>query len=133
VAADSLARARPVFDAFQAAGSLPGQREGSGRLSVFIYARQLTGIDRLRARMFAPLSGTMEDPATGSASAALGAYLVSLNPRADGDFAITIEQGVEMGRPSEIHLAVRKSQGKVESVKISGRCVTVMRGVLQIS
>ncbi len=133
VNADSLGKARPVFDAFQAAGSLPGQKDKAGRLSIFIYARKHAGIDRLRARMFAPLSGTIEDPATGSASAALAAYLASLDPPTDGDFAIIIEQGIEMGRPSEIHLSVRKSQGKVDSVKISGRCVTVMRGVLEIS
>jgi trans-2,3-dihydro-3-hydroxyanthranilate isomerase len=104
-----------------------------GRLSIFAYARAGAGIETLRARMFAPLAGTFEDPATGSASGALGAYLASLEPRADGEFRITIEQGVDMGRPSEINLRVLKSAGKVTSVKISGRCVHVMRGVLELA
>lgn len=118
------------LDGFRAAAS---RGDGTyGRLSVFAYAREDNGIERLRARMFAPLAGTFEDPATDSASGALGAYLASLDPRTDGDYRITIEQGVDMGRPSEINLRVLKSAGQVTSVRISGRCVQVMRGVLEL-
>lgn len=76
--------------------------------------------------MFAPLDNVPEDPATGSASAALGAYLVSLAPDADMNVRITIEQGVEMGRRSVITLDVVKSGGIVTDVVISGGCVSVM-------
>jgi len=78
--------------------------------------------------MFAPLDNVPEDPATGGASAALGAYLVSLAPDRDMNVRITIEQGVEMGRRSIIALDVVKSGGIVTDVVISGSCVPVMRG-----
>jgi trans-2,3-dihydro-3-hydroxyanthranilate isomerase len=90
------------------------------------------GIAHLRARMFAPLSNIPEDPATGSASAALAAHLAQLDPRRDGDFAITIEQGVEMGRRSLIEVEVVKRDGDVASVRIAGRCIPVMQGRIEI-
>jgi trans-2,3-dihydro-3-hydroxyanthranilate isomerase len=81
--------------------------------------------------MFAPLSNTMEDPATGSASAALGAYLVSRQKESDVSTNLVIEQGVEMGRPSVIKLRVRKVRGTVSEVSVAGRCVAVMRGTIE--
>ena len=129
---DSLADARAVFDAFAEAAGEHGHADLTGRFSTFVYARLGEGYDRLRARMFAPLSGNFEDPATGSASAALGAYLTSLEPVTEGDFRIEIEQGVEMGRRSEITLDARKEGGEVQEVKITGQCVQVMRGVLTL-
>ena len=66
-----------------------------GRFSLYLYAR--TGTATLAARMFAPLVGTYEDPATGSAATPLAALLLSLT---DGDrAAFEIHQGVKMGRP----------------------------------
>ncbi|NKB54928.1 MAG: PhzF family phenazine biosynthesis isomerase [Alphaproteobacteria bacterium] len=129
---DSLATAHANLDAFRAAAERYGLADLSGRFSVFVYARRGEGIDALRARMFAPLSNNWEDPATGSASAALGAFLVSLEPQADRAARIVIEQGVEMGRPSEIVVNARKSSGKVDSVTIEGRCVPVMQGTLTL-
>jgi trans-2,3-dihydro-3-hydroxyanthranilate isomerase len=82
--------------------------------------------------MFAPLDNVPEDPATGSASAALGAYLVSLAPETDMNVRITIEQGVEMGRRSVITLDVVKFNGIVTDVVISGSCVSVMRGEISL-
>ncbi len=128
----SLAKAHAVLDAFKTAAKDHGHADASGRFSTFVYARLGAGTDRLRARMFAPLSGNFEDPATGSASAALGAFLTSLDPAPDGDFRIEIEQGVEMGRPSKIILDTRKSGGEVLEVKITGQCVQVMRGTLTL-
>jgi trans-2,3-dihydro-3-hydroxyanthranilate isomerase len=78
--------------------------------------------------MFAPLDGILEDPATGSASAALAALRASLLPAQDAELALTIEQGVDMGRPSTIHLLARKEGGIVTRVEVSGASVTVMRG-----
>lgn len=127
-----LARTHAVMDAFREAAETYGFADLSGRFSIFAYARLGAGCDKLRARMFAPLSGNFEDPATGSASAALGAYLTALEPAVDGDFRITIEQGVEMGRPSEILLDLRKSGGQVQEVKVTGHCAPVMRGVLTL-
>ncbi|MBB4575565.1 PhzF family phenazine biosynthesis protein [Rhizobium lentis] len=123
---ETLAAARPNLAGFQVAA---GRQTTSGHdFSLFVYARSAENPWNIRARMFAPLDNVPEDPATGSASAALGAYLVSLAPDADMDVRIIIEQGVEMGRRSIIALDVVKSGGIVTDVVISGRCVSVMRG-----
>ncbi|TQV80479.1 PhzF family phenazine biosynthesis protein [Denitrobaculum tricleocarpae] len=128
----SLAKTRAHFDAFSTAARSYGFVDLSGRFSAFVYARLGQGIARLQARMFAPLSGNFEDPATGSASAALGAYLATLDPQADGVIEIDIAQGVEMGRPSKIGLRVIKEGGRAVEVKISGHCVQIMQGLLRI-
>ncbi|MBB3646823.1 trans-2,3-dihydro-3-hydroxyanthranilate isomerase [Rhizobium sp. BK619] len=123
---EALAAARPNLAGFQAAA---GRQTTSGHdFSLFVYARTSENPWHIRARMFAPLDNVPEDPATGSASAALGAYLVSLAPDADMNVRITVEQGVEMGRRSIIALDVVKSNGIVTDVIISGSCVAVMRG-----
>lgn len=123
---DSLGRARPDLDAFrQAVTRHPG--DGLG-FSVFLYVRDPSRPGHIRARMFAPLDDVPEDPATGSASGVLAAYLVASMPEADIRTNLTIEQGVEMGRRSIIELDVTKQQGKVTDVRISGRSVFVMRG-----
>ncbi|MBX5238121.1 PhzF family phenazine biosynthesis protein [Rhizobium sp. NLR22b] len=122
----ALSAARPNLTGFQAAA---GRQTTSGHdFSLFVYARTPENPWAIRARMFAPLDNVPEDPATGSASAALGAYLVTLTPEADMNVRITIEQGIEMGRRSVITLDVAKSGGIVTDVIISGSCVAVMRG-----
>ncbi len=131
VTAEGLSNAQPDVKAFRNAALRDGRLDSTSRFSLFIYTRADDGT-RLRARMFAPLSGTFEDPATGSASAALAAFLATLDPRPDGEVAFAIEQGVEMGRPSEIALRVQKSQGEARRVDISGRCVEVMKGDLAV-
>jgi len=60
----------PDLAAFRKAAA---QRPAGNRLSLHLYARDE---NRIRARIFAPLSGTWEDPATGSANAKLAALLV---------------------------------------------------------
>ncbi|MGH7212365.1 MAG: PhzF family phenazine biosynthesis protein, partial [Acetobacteraceae bacterium] len=75
---EALSRAAPDLGAFRAAVAdrdLPGDR-----FSLHLYARHDGEATRLRARMFAPLSGTIEDAATGSANAALAALLTALAP-----------------------------------------------------
>ncbi|MCW1752499.1 PhzF family phenazine biosynthesis protein [Rhizobium acaciae] len=127
---EALATARPNLAGFQAAA---GRQTTSGHdFSLFLYVRTAENPWNIRARMFAPLDNVPEDPATGSASAALGAYLVSLAPEADMNVRITIEQGVEMGRRSVITLDVVKSGGIVTDVVISGGCVSVMRGEISL-
>jgi trans-2,3-dihydro-3-hydroxyanthranilate isomerase len=122
----ALALARPNLAYFQeAAGPTP---EGSHDFSLFVYVRSPDHPWNIRARMFAPLDNVAEDPATGSASAALGAYLVSLEPDANMTVSLTIEQGVEMGRRSVIGIDVVKLDGIVTDVTISGACMPVMRG-----
>ncbi len=93
-----------------------------GHLSLFVYVRDG---DRVRARMFAPLSSIVEDPATGSANAPLGALLLQLD---GGDAArFTVRQGVEMGRPS---LLIVEAERTVDGIlaHVSGTCVAMLKG-----
>ncbi len=122
---EALAAASPNLNGFQAAARGVA---GSHDFSLFLYVRPAATPWNIRARMFAPLDNVIEDPATGSASAALSAYLVSLLPEADVSQHVTIEQGVEMGRRSIIELDVVKTAGTVADVTISGSCVPMMKG-----
>ena len=127
---EALGKARPDLDAFhEATASHP--REG-GDFSLFLYVRSTENPWHIRARMFAPLDNVPEDPATGSASGALAALLASSDPAQDGEIRMTIEQGVEMGRRSIIELEVVKHVGVVTDVRITGRCVQVMRGSIAL-
>lgn len=121
VAPAALARAIPDLAAFRSAiGGLP---ELKGRMSIYLYARD--GGAKIRARMFAPLAGTVEDPATGSAATPLAALLLSLGKEQSAEFDIT--QGVEMGRPSLLHVAARRTPDGIRAT-VRGGCVPVLRG-----
>ncbi|OCO98008.1 MULTISPECIES: PhzF family phenazine biosynthesis protein [unclassified Ensifer] len=126
----TLSTARPNVTAFQAANVRYKPEEDS--FSLFLYSRSAQQPWQIRARMFAPLDNVNEDPATGSASAALSAHLVALLPDPDIDVDIAIEQGVEMGRRSLIGASVRKRDGVVRQVSLSGECVDAMRGVIDL-
>jgi trans-2,3-dihydro-3-hydroxyanthranilate isomerase len=83
-----------------------------------------------RVRMFAPDIGVPEDPATGSAAAALGGYL---GRRAgDGEHGWELEQGVEMGRPARLTVEARVEGGRVTSIQVGGAAVLVGRGTLDV-
>jgi trans-2,3-dihydro-3-hydroxyanthranilate isomerase len=97
---------------------------------IMIYYQSESGV--VHARMFGPLSGIYEDPATGSAAAALAGLLASQDQRMDANIKYEISQGVEMGRPSEIFLEATKAAGEIEAVAIAGRCVAVITGTLSI-
>ena len=132
VAVDALARAKPDPAAFADAAQRFPTRSGS--FSLHLYARTGTREGpHLRARMFSPLSGTVEDPATGSANGALGALLASLAPEPDFVLEQQILQGVEMGRPSMLTVSVEKIGGSVRRVRVGGRCVLAMEGTLRIT
>jgi trans-2,3-dihydro-3-hydroxyanthranilate isomerase len=100
---------------------------------VFLFTRD-TGEHRvdLRARMFAPQHGIGEDPATGSAAAALAGLLAALDPASSGLFHWNIAQGVEMGRASLIEATAEKHAGAVRAVRIAGAAVPVMEGWIEI-
>ena len=82
--------------------------------------------------MFAPLGGVLEDPATGSANAALAALLTSLAPGVNLNLMYEIEQGIEMGRPSRSIATARKTGEGPVSATVAGDCVPVMRGWLDL-
>jgi trans-2,3-dihydro-3-hydroxyanthranilate isomerase len=125
---EALSQARPNVQRFvEADAALP---RSDGGFALFLYVATPGAAHDLSARMFAPLDNVMEDPATGSASAALAAYRIALMPEADAEVALSIEQGADMGRPSRIRLLVRKVAGQVQQVIVGGSCVPVMRGEL---
>jgi trans-2,3-dihydro-3-hydroxyanthranilate isomerase len=127
---EALSRASPDLAAFRAA--VTRFPDLAGRLSLYLYTWVGGEERRIRCRMFAPLGGTVEDPATGSAAATLAALLTSLAPGDNVDLLYAIEQGVEMGRPSLIIAsAVKTGEGPV-SASVAGTCVPVMRGTLQV-
>lgn len=87
----------------------------------------------IHARSFAPFLGIPEDPATGSAGGALGAYLVRQRIIPADYFAkINIKQGVEMGRPSSIKVQIEESEGRIRSVQAGGTSLLVIEGSLII-
>ncbi len=127
---DALSRAQPDIGAFRAAAEkFPDM---AGRFSLHVYVRKDGDATRLRTRMFGPLGGVLEDPATGSANAALSALLVSLAPGEDVALHFEIEQGVEMGRPSLLIGGARKTAEGAVLATIAGSCVPVMRGTLEV-
>ena len=109
-------------------------QELKDRLGVsFIYAftRETTRPhSHVHGRMFAPEAGILEDAATGAANGPLGCYLYEyrLLPHHSDDLEIISEQGFEMGRPSIIHINVKGYDGKINEVKIGGKCVLVGQG-----
>jgi trans-2,3-dihydro-3-hydroxyanthranilate isomerase len=86
----------------------------------------------VQVRMFAPLFGIPEDPATGSGSVALAGLLASLRREPDLSLKFRIGQGIDMGRPSLLEAGAEKHGGKITAMWIGGRCVPMMRGVLEI-
>jgi trans-2,3-dihydro-3-hydroxyanthranilate isomerase len=121
---EALAAVKPDLGAFD--------RHFAGRPGDALYLYVRTADGEVRARMLAPLHGVIEDPATGSAAAALTGYLAHLAPAADGTLPLAITQGVEMGRPSRIQGAADKSGGKVAAVRVGGPSVAVMEGFLTV-
>lgn len=89
------------------------------------------GVD-VHVRMYAPGSGVPEDPATGSAAAALGGYLSAADGRDEGSFRWTVEQGLEMGRPSLIRVEAERRGGATSRVRVGGAAVEVSRGVMSV-
>ncbi|MDG2284300.1 MAG: PhzF family phenazine biosynthesis protein [Alphaproteobacteria bacterium] len=122
----ALGRCQPRLDAFKI--HLPVETTDG----LYLYARTGEGPEiNLRSRMFSPLHGIVEDPATGSAAAMLGALLGKLEAGSN-DLTVTIDQGVEMGRPSRIDVGVRRANARVDAVTVGGNAVPVMRGVITI-
>lgn len=107
-------------------------RKGATGCHAFTRETIEIGASRAHARFFAPADNIAEDPATGSACGALGAYLIhhgalSLEPE-DDRYKFVIEQGDFIHRPSRINLDVKGTAQAVEEVKVGGPSVLVARG-----
>jgi trans-2,3-dihydro-3-hydroxyanthranilate isomerase len=124
---DAVARAKVHADAY---ARVLG---GSWAPEVLLFAREgeRAGSD-LHGRMFAPLFGIPEDPATGSAAAALAGYLAGRSPQRDGTLRWRLEQGFEMGRPSILDIEADVAGGAVTAVRVGGASVLVCEGEMEI-
>jgi trans-2,3-dihydro-3-hydroxyanthranilate isomerase len=105
--------------------------EGVAPPQVHLYTKSSDEFD-IRARMFSPLDGVPEDPATGSANCALAGLLSHYDEAPDGNFSWRIAQGVEMGRPSVLEARALKKDGVVMNAWIGGDCVLVSEGLIEV-
>ncbi len=90
---------------------------------------------QVHCRVFAPAVGIDEDPVTGTAAGALGAYVVrhGLLPQGkDGITRFAIEQGAEIGRPGRIEVEVTRDEEEFVRVRVGGRAVVTLTGSLRI-
>ena len=126
----ALTRATPDSARFRSAvEAFPSL--GPRRLPLYLYAHdgKAADVTRLRARMFSPLSGTIEDAATGSAATPLAALLLSLTTQSEARYDIT--QGVEMGRPSLLACTARRASDGIRA-SVGGGCVPVLKGEISL-
>ena len=124
---DALARARPQeplwSDILNTLGTVGGY--------LFAKGGQDPATD-YRTRMFNPSGEGTEDPATGSAAALFASQLFQALGLTDGTHAFRIEQGYEMGRPSDIEMEADVRAGRLVAVRVAGRAVRVMEGQLSL-
>ena len=122
--------ATPDLDAFNRLC----EASGADNHAMFLFTPERGPDDAtVYSRMFAPGLGIFEDPATGSASGPLGCYLVThgvVPPgRAGGILSL---QGVKMGRPSRVHVAIGLDAGEITRVQVGGEAVLVGEGYLDV-
>ncbi|MGB8622743.1 MAG: PhzF family phenazine biosynthesis protein [Paracoccaceae bacterium] len=122
----------PVADAGALARARPTEPQWScvmaawGADGAWLYTPD--GAAGYRARMFSPSAGIPEDPATGSAAAIFAAELLCAGRLGEGENRVSITQGVEMGRPSQIALRIELQDGALTAVHIRGSAVPVSSG-----
>lgn len=127
---DALRRAIPDVAVIRSVMPLGGSD------AIWCYTRDVPpgdgGLD-VQARMFSPLDGTGEDPATGSGTAAAaGLWAALASDQSDGELRYRVGQGVDMGRPSALLPRVVKRDGEIISVHIAGHAVEVMSGTFEL-
>lgn len=124
VSAAALARAQCDLPAFRAIASRYPRFA-----QIFLVCLFCRDGNRVRSRVFAPLSGTIEDPATGSAAAALTGWL--LHGGRGEHLALEVVQGVELGRPSRMSCEARRQGDRIQTW-VGGGCVPVFRGEAEV-
>lgn len=123
---EAIARAKPNASVWE---EVFNERSG---WSAYVYCRETVNHEaHFHARMFAPQAGIPEDPATGSAVASLVGAIAEFDAPSDGPHRVVIEQGIEMGRPSRIHLELDLDAGQVTSGRIGGHAVLFAEGALE--
>ena len=121
----AVSRARVRFDAWE------HETPGYASRHVMVFAMGGESAD-VRARVFVPELSVPEDPATGSACAALAGWLAERTPRLDGTLRWSVEQGIEMGRPSRLELEADRAGGRTVAVRVGGKSVVVAAGELRL-
>lgn len=123
---DAISRCRPDLNRFDAVFG----DNGPGRVYMFCGETAERG-HQFHARMFAPGMGIPEDPASGSAVAALSGLIAASGGLADGEHALRVEQGFEMGRPSVIELGITIRAGALSAATIGGGAIVVGEGAIE--
>lgn len=122
--AAALAAAQPETGAFRLA-----EAKFPNPVDFFAIAPYIRHANHVDMRMFAPLSGVPEDPATGSAAAALGALQCHLD---NAPVRLTISQGVQMGRPSALKVQAQAPTKDRSIVQVAGNAVRTMQGSIEL-
>ncbi len=125
---DAARRARPRQDVMERA------LRDLKITEVFVFTREVEhATSTVHSRMFAPLLGIVEDPATGGASGPLGSYFVRHGlVAAEPEVELISEQGLEMKRPSFIKIKIAREGGEISSVKVGGEAYFMGEGFLEI-
>jgi trans-2,3-dihydro-3-hydroxyanthranilate isomerase len=122
---DAVAKARPAGEAFERAFA------AAPHANALVYCRDTAEAGHhYHARMFWPEAGVIEDPATGGAAAAFAGAIMAFDQPGDGEHRFIIEQGYEMGRPSQIMLELSVAGGVLVSARIGGSAIIVSEGAL---
>jgi trans-2,3-dihydro-3-hydroxyanthranilate isomerase len=106
----------------------------TGATGVFVFTQEVENAgSKVHGRLFAPGEGIMEDPATGSAAGPLGCYLSRYGLTASsGETRSVLEQGIEMGRPSFLHIRIKHSAGEITGVHVGGTCCYMGSGQMEL-
>ena len=123
----ALTAARPRLDLFDDAFTPPGPAHA------YLYAAADDEASHdFEVRMFAPTLGVFEDPATGAAAAAFAGALMQFEDVPDGHHALTLLQGMALGRPSRIVLSLDVENGALVEASIGGAAIIVAEGRLDL-
>jgi trans-2,3-dihydro-3-hydroxyanthranilate isomerase len=120
-----------VLDSFGAVAALKPRLERIAEITDLTVNVSAVDGDRIKTRAFAPAHGIAEDPATGSAAGPLVVHLAEHGLAPFGEY-MSIEQGAEIQRPSELRAIVRGERGHVSEVEVGGAAVVIGRGELRI-
>ncbi|MFR9723799.1 PhzF family phenazine biosynthesis protein [Streptomyces sp. MS19] len=127
--ADRAAVDRTVLDR---AAWLAEPTSGEWSRNLYVFAGHFKDGGRLYSRSYADLLNGAEDPATGSAAVGLVAAMAQRHGCRAEEYTLRIDQGVAMGRPSDIHASARARDGALTSVSVGGHTVIVGEGTLRL-
>ena len=104
-----------------------------GATSIYVYTRDVAGDPTethtdIQARMFTP--HMTEDPATGSATAAMAAFFARVHARPT--LSLTVGQGFDMGRASLLYVNI-DTQGEQTQIRVGGNCIRMMEGTFELA